>query len=72
LLRFLERTGLKEKEAKCEFAIQMDIVKRKFPIDNCFDISGKFEVVDSGKFKEALEKGIGGRGSYGFGLIQIV
>lgn len=36
---------------------------------NCFEISGKFTVEDSEIFNNALENGVGTRGSYGFGLI---
>lgn len=70
LNKFLEMTGLSSKNAVCEFSVQGRVVKGEYPIENCFNINGEFVVEDEDKLKEALKKGIGKRGSYGFGFIN--
>ncbi len=72
LEKFLKLSGLLNKNAVCKFIPQYNIIKRDFPINNCFEIKGEFIVEDIEKFKIALENGVGSRGSYGFGLIQIL
>lgn len=43
----------------------------KFTIKTAFRIVGEFSIVDRAKFDDARSSGVGGRRSYGFGLIII-
>lgn len=43
----------------------------KFTIKTAFRITGEFSITDRAKFDEAYFKGVGGRRSYGFGLILV-
>ena len=70
LSKFLDVCGLKLVSGECIFSEQRNIVKGEFPINNCFSVFGRFIVFDVDKFKLALKKGIGKRGSYGFGFID--
>lgn len=43
----------------------------KFTIRTAFRITGEFSIVDRQKFDEVYFKGVGGRRSYGFGLMMV-
>ncbi len=48
------------------------IVTRKFLAKNIFAIQGCFRIQDRQKFQVALERGLGGEKSYGYGLILVL
>lgn len=69
LIKFLDRSGLRDLDGSCEFLSVQKVIKGKYDILRAFKIGGLFKVVDSIKFNSCLEKGIGSRKSFGFGAI---
>lgn len=81
LVKFMNMTGLGVAEDKSEIksrpkATFLGPIKEKasgnlISIGNAFSIAGQMEVTDENLLANALTNGIGGRKSYGFGLILI-
>ncbi|MGZ3305926.1 MAG: type I-E CRISPR-associated protein Cas6/Cse3/CasE [Asticcacaulis sp.] len=71
---------LRRKAAECGFTTQGDIAlerrivsvpqKGHMAIDNC-EFSGTLRVTDRPRFEAALERGIGPRAGYGYGLLSL-
>lgn len=70
LNKFLWRTGLESVDVNISCLPQRELIRNEYPIKNLFGFSGKFRVVDSELFKDALESGIGKHRSYGYGMIN--
>lgn len=66
---FTDQTGLKSIDSEIYNLGLLET--HKFAIRTAFRIYGEFLVVDRDKFHRAFFNGVGGRRSYGFGLIVI-
>ncbi len=66
---FTERAGLKSIDSEIYNLGLMET--SKFKLRTAFRIYGEFCIVDREKFNDAFLNGVGGRRSYGFGLILI-
>lgn len=67
MIKFLTASGLRAESASVTRVD--DVVTKKFSVSNVFEINGTFTVEDPVKLKAAVERGVGSRRSYGFGLV---
>ena len=77
LAHFADKAGLAPMldEVDIEFAGRVRSPKnaqgKDFVIMNVFRIAGLFSIVDRTLFLTALQEGVGGRASYGYGLVKV-
>ena len=71
LNKFCFLSGLAEDQVNCTFLGPRKGKEGKFNIHNTFHIQGSFNIVNHNKFNQALQKSVGSRKSYGYGLILI-
>ena len=71
LEKFSELSGLAAESEKCFSHFLGARKEQKFNIHNCFHLEGKFLITNFEKFKKVYDHGVGGRKSYGYGLIVI-
>ena len=73
--KFLDQTGIYPVEgselhiSKVKHFEKFSQQKKDSGFRNCFEINGEFIVQDAELFNKALARGVGTRGSYGFGLL---
>jgi len=52
--------------------IRIDRNAGTFFLNDCHEVIGSFEIINVEKFTAAIQRGIGKRRSYGFGLIEVI